>query len=222
MLIIHHYLIKIIIIIIIINRINHPPPRSVYCTEKTRESLEYSSETQGGGWMVVQHRFDGSLSFDRTWTEYRNGFGAVDGEHWLGLERIFQFTKEHECELLVEMKDFYNNSNYARYDSFGIGSEAEHYKLATLGTHNGTAGDSLTSHKGMKFSTSDRDNDNSANGNCAMDWDGGWWFNSCGNVYLNGLYRNVSGNEEDNISWYHFNDDWRGLSYTRMLLRPLN
>ncbi|XP_050081822.1 fibrinogen-like protein 1 [Anopheles aquasalis] len=174
-----------------------------------------------GGWMVIQHRFDGSLSFNRNWTDYRNGFGEVDGEHWLGLEHIHQFTKEHDCELLVEMKDFFNNSKYARYSSFGIGSEAEQYRLTTLGTHSGTAGDSLQFHKGMKFSTPDSDNDNKAEGNCAKTWSGGWWFNQCYHADMNGVYRNASGIKEDNIAWYGFNDDWRGLSFSRMLVRPL-
>uniref|UniRef100_A0A182F5C1 Fibrinogen C-terminal domain-containing protein n=1 Tax=Anopheles albimanus TaxID=7167 RepID=A0A182F5C1_ANOAL len=81
-------------------------------------------DKHGGGWMVIQHRFNGSLSFNRDWSAYRDGFGHVGGEHWLGLERVSQFTKEQQCELLVELKDFNNTYKYARYNAFGAGFTA--------------------------------------------------------------------------------------------------
>uniref|UniRef100_A0A2M4DJB2 Putative ficolin n=1 Tax=Anopheles darlingi TaxID=43151 RepID=A0A2M4DJB2_ANODA len=184
--------------------------------------VAYCEQQQfGGGWMVIQHRFDGSLSFDRNWTDYKNGFGIVGGEIWIGLEKIYQFTKKHDCELLIEMKDFHNNTKYARYSSFAIGSECEQYNLAALGEFCGTVGDSLSLHIGMKFSTPDRDNDPSAT-NCAENYQGGWWFTKCHYSFLNGLYRNVSGLSEQIIAWNEFSDDYRGLRYSRMLIRPLN
>ncbi|VDI47384.1 Hypothetical predicted protein [Mytilus galloprovincialis] len=35
-------------------------------------------------WTVIQKRFNGYLSFDRTWEEYKSGFGSVSEEYWLG------------------------------------------------------------------------------------------------------------------------------------------
>ncbi|XP_050082500.1 fibrinogen-like protein 1 [Anopheles aquasalis] len=172
-----------------------------------------------GGWMIIQWRKDGSQNFNRNWDYYRNGFGEVDREHWLGLERIHQHTKEHDCEMLIELVDFSNTHKYARYDSFAIGSEAEGYHLKTLGSYKGTAGDSLRKHVGMKFSTPERDNDKSTS-NCAESYKSGWWFNSCGYVFLNGLYRNAKGSGKNDIAWYGFNEDSRGLFITRMMIRP--
>jgi len=46
----------------------------------------------GGGWTIIQRRFDGSLDFDRSWREYKRGFGQWQcdsvGELWLGNEQI--------------------------------------------------------------------------------------------------------------------------------------
>ncbi|KFB47910.1 AGAP011197-PA-like protein [Anopheles sinensis] len=97
----------------------------------------------GGGWLVIQYRYDGSLDFYRNWTEYQKGFGSVDREHWLGLERIHQLTSRQSLELLIEIKDFDGTYRYAHYEDFSIGNEYEQYVLKNLGEYKGTAGDSL-------------------------------------------------------------------------------
>jgi len=38
------------------------------------------------------------------------------------------------------VKDFEGNSAYAEYDNFHVGTEEEQYKLVTIGTYSGTAG----------------------------------------------------------------------------------
>ncbi|KFB47909.1 AGAP011197-PA-like protein [Anopheles sinensis] len=125
----------------------------------------------GGGWLVIQYRYDGSLDFYRNWTEYQKGFGCVDREHWLGLERIHQLTSRRQHELIVELKDFNGTYKYARYTNFTVGNENELYVLKNLGSSTGTAGDSLNYHTGMKFSTFDKDNENDVR-NCASDYKG--------------------------------------------------
>ncbi|EAT36260.1 AAEL011633-PA [Aedes aegypti] len=152
----------------IIHPQNFPEPFEAYCAQEVFE----------GGWLVVQYRFDGSVDFYRNWTEYRNGFGTLDGEFWIGLEKLHRLTKNGDYELIVELKDYDGTYIFARYDDFEIDNEEEKYSLKKLGSYTGSAGDSLSYHKSMKFSTFDSDNDLSSL-NCAKNYDGGWWYKDC-------------------------------------------
>ncbi|XP_050086613.1 angiopoietin-related protein 1-like [Anopheles aquasalis] len=92
---------------------NDSAPFSVYCEQKKF----------GGGWIVLQHRFDGSVDFNRNWDQYREGFGELDSEFWLGLEHIYQLTSTRKYEIVIEIIDFLGYSGYARYNAFQVGSE---------------------------------------------------------------------------------------------------
>uniref|UniRef100_A0A453Z0Y6 Fibrinogen C-terminal domain-containing protein n=1 Tax=Anopheles gambiae TaxID=7165 RepID=A0A453Z0Y6_ANOGA len=186
-------------------------------TEKDEPFLGYCEQTAfGGGWLVFQYRYDGSVDFYRNWTEYRDGFGSMDGEFWLGLEQLHRLTAARKHELLVELKDFDGNYKYARYEEFKIGNEKDQYPLEKLGSYKGTAGNSLLVHKGMKFSTKDRDNDKS-DSKCAVSKKGAWWYKSCYSSNLNGFYKN--GMDGNRIVWATYNSSRAGLAYSRMLIR---
>ncbi|XP_055533979.1 microfibril-associated glycoprotein 4-like isoform X2 [Wyeomyia smithii] len=173
----------------------------------------------GGGWLVIQHRYDGSLDFYRNWTEFKHGFGEADREYWIGLELLHKLTSSKTYQLLVELEDFVGDFKYAKFSDFEIGNETEKYMLKKIGTYTGTAGDSLAYQKGMKFTTLDSDNDaNSAN--CAESNSGAWWYNNCHHSNLNGKYMNA--NDARSASWYHFKSAYSGLKYTRMLIRDVN
>ena len=56
-----------------------------------------------------------------------------------------------------------------------------------VGEYTGNAGDSLSWHNNMPFTTKDRDNDPFIR-NCAHYQNAGWWFNMCAHSNLNGVY----------------------------------
>ncbi|KAF6093756.1 fibrinogen alpha chain [Phyllostomus discolor] len=204
---------------------------SVYCDQ----------ETGLGGWLLIQQRMDGSLNFNRTWQDYKRGFGSLndkgEGEFWLGNEYLHLLTLEGSV-LRVELEDWSGDWAFAEYH-LRVGSEAEGYVLQ-VSSYEGTAGDALiegsieegteyTSHAGMQFSTFDRDADQWEE-NCAEVYGGGWWYNNCQAANLNGIYypggfydpRNNSPYEiENGVVWLPFRGADYSLRAVRMKIRPL-
>ncbi|GCC19445.1 hypothetical protein chiPu_0018386 [Chiloscyllium punctatum] len=161
----------------------------------------YCDQSTGlGGWVLVQQRMDGSVHFNRSWAEYKQGFGSIDdqghGDIWLGNEVLHLLTQK-ESIFRVELEDWSGNEVFAEY-TVTVGSESDSYRL-NIADYGGNAGDALisgisldsehTSHASMKFSTYDRDNDKWEE-NCAEFYGGGWWYNSCQSANLNGIYYN--------------------------------
>ena len=157
--------------------------------------------TDGGGWTMLQRRFDGSVDFNQKWTICENTFGNLTGEHWLGLINMHRLTASAPQELRVDLEDFSRNTRYARYSNFTVGSTSTKYRLLVSG-YSGTAGDSLSNHSGSRFTTIDSDND-TRTGNCVLLFSAGpWWYHSCYHVSLNGKYYHVRTSATGAISWH--------------------
>uniref|UniRef100_A0A8C3C9R7 Angiopoietin 4 n=1 Tax=Cairina moschata TaxID=8855 RepID=A0A8C3C9R7_CAIMO len=178
-------------------------------------------ETDGGGWTVIQLRANGSLSFQRSWREYKQGFGDAAGEHWLGNEAVHLLTSRAPYALRVELRDWEGSQVYAHYGKFQLGSERQLYRLS-LQDYSGTAGQqSGLALQGTNFSTRDADNDNCLC-KCAQMLSGGWWFDACGLSNLNGIYYPARHNirKLNGIRWHYFQGPSYSLKGTRMLIRP--
>ncbi|XP_004757159.1 fibrinogen C domain-containing protein 1 isoform X1 [Mustela nigripes] len=194
---------------------HYPAGFQVYCDMRT----------DGGGWTVFQRREDGSVNFFRGWEAYRDGFGKLTGEHWLGLRRIHALTTQATYELHVDLEDFDNGTAYARYGSFAVGlfsvdPEEDGYPL-TVADYSGTAGDSLLKHGGMRFTTKDRDSDHSEN-NCAAFYRGAWWYRNCHTSNLNGQYlRGAHASYADGIEWSSWTGWQYSLKFSEMKIRPV-
>ena len=161
---------------------------------------------------------NGSQDFYLGWHEYENGFGDLNGEFWLGLRKIHRLTASTN-RLREELGDFDGNTAYAKYSTFWVGNSSSNYTLRVYG-YSGTAGDSLTYHNGHQFTTRDRDNDIHRRINCAQNHREAWWYGTCHNSNLNGLYYHSGPQTNGNsLTWYHWKSSYYSLKATEMKLR---
>ncbi|XP_035698648.1 fibrinogen C domain-containing protein 1-A-like [Branchiostoma floridae] len=86
----------------------------------------------GGGWTLLQRRQDGSVDFANNWAAYEQGFGNLDGEHWLGLSKQNQITGQKTYSLRVDLGDWENQFRYATYSSFSVGASGTDYQFAQM------------------------------------------------------------------------------------------
>ena len=57
-------------------------------------------------------------TFYRNWTDYKQGFGKLDREFWLGNDKIYQLTKSGDMMLRVELEAHDGRKAWAEYDTF--------------------------------------------------------------------------------------------------------
>ncbi|GAA6228564.1 angiopoietin-related protein 4 [Lates japonicus] len=183
--------------------------------------------TADGGWTVIQRRQDGSVDFDQLWQAYEKGFGNLNGEFWLGLEKIHSIAKDGGYILNVKLSDWGDDLATIRLP-FQLGGEETKYSLQiqevdTFSTLESSLGTDATS--GLPFSTRDRDNDQKNDTNCAKHLSGGWWFSNCGRSNLNGRYfqsppPKQRHQRKQGIFW----KTWRGRYYplksSKMMIAP--
>ncbi|XP_068208047.1 uncharacterized protein [Palaemon carinicauda] len=128
-------------------------------------------ETDGGGWTVIQRRVpvETHEAFNRSWSDYKRGFGDMYGEFWLGLEALHQLTYSWPHELRIDMVDYEYGPKHALYKTVSVGPESDGYRLR-VSNYSGNAGDALSLfHSGRRFSTLDKDQDLSRNKSCARE-----------------------------------------------------
>ncbi|KAK0070264.1 BpsFReDn11 [Biomphalaria pfeifferi] len=178
--------------------------------EKSRYMIPvYCQMINNTGYTVIQRRIDGSVNFNRRWSEYKYGFGNSYGEFWAGNELIHLLTKQRSYTLRVDFWTWEGTKFYAEYQRFYVEGEKDNYKLL-VGEYTGDAGDSLVYHDKMAFSTEDVDNDLHER-HCAAENKGGWWYNSCFYSQLNGVYHTAwysqgQSHYADGIVWYTLKD----------------
>jgi len=155
------------------------------------------------GWIIIHQHLGYTFDWQLPWADYKAGFGSIDANFWLGLERMHLLTSSQPHRLRVEVQQKNTNLWFsAEYWSFKIGEEYwsfqigdelnDKYRLEVSG-YSGDAGDSLQyegdwagdglfgnyNHNGMKFTTKNQDNDENHSENCAVARGGGWWYNRC-------------------------------------------
>ncbi|XP_078576495.1 uncharacterized protein LOC144862100 [Branchiostoma floridae x Branchiostoma japonicum] len=197
----------------------------VYTLQVSSTSVEAYCDmnSEDGGWTVIQRRQDGSVPFNRTWEEYKLGFGNKNGEYWLGNDNIHFLTMRKNYTLRIVLEDWSGARSFAEYSTFRLSGEADGYRLHISG-YSGTARDSMAFYNnGARFSTLDRDND-AWSYHCSQHFgQGGWWFRQCSYSFLNGRYLGNCGSScprLQGVVWSH----WKGWSYSlksvTMKIRP--
>ena len=182
---------------------------------------KYCECNADGIWTIIQKRFDGSVNFYRNWTEFKEGFGDLNCEYWLGNDAIHQITSSANYTLKIYLTDWDNVTVYAMYNTFRIADEADGYRL-TIGGYSGNAGDSMTTyHDGQMFSTKDRENDSSQYVDLAEFFTGAWWYGFTADSSLNGQYH--FGPDESGgygIMWVRYGkSSYYSMKETKMLIK---
>lgn len=190
---------------------NQSEPFNVFC--------EMSSE---GGSTVIQRRVDGSVDFDQMWEKFEKGFGDLEKDFWLGLEKIHSLTQQGLYILRVDLEDWKEEKHWAEY-RFSLEDPSKDYILH-VSHFSGDLPDTMANSNGMRFATKDRNTDNHRNSNCARSTTaGGWWLNACGENNLNGRYvwlrpkgRSM---RRKGIQWRHGTGSSYSLKTTKISIR---
>ena len=197
--------------------------KTVYCDQNTN----------GGGWIVLMRNKYGNITFDQTWDKYKNGFGFLHYDFWLGNDFLHQMTTTYKhvrgkaMDLYIKLIDQANKSFYAKYSTFVVKSEEDKYYLQSVGGYSGTAGDSLYYSNVEHFTTKDRDNDNSQL-NCAKVSErgaatfGGWWYYKCYRACLTktfSVYDTVRKSYLPAPQWYGIGSSYSYLKGAEMMIR---
>ena len=197
------------------------------------------------GWIVIQRRSSGLIDFEnKDWNDYVTGFGDLNGEYWMGLERLHEITSTGTYELFIGFNSktaSLGGPFKAVYLDFSVGSistdQKSGYKLTvtTMDTGRSTASeDRLYPHNLQDFSTHDQDNDGDSDIDCANLGNkkfGGWWFSKSGSTNkpsdcvhsnLNGKYEAngyVNGYPHNGIKWKGLGGEYMSLIKTIMAIR---
>ncbi|XP_031621103.1 angiopoietin-2-like isoform X2 [Contarinia nasturtii] len=186
----------------------------------------------GLAWTVIQSRghFNGISmpeNFNRSWNDYKIGFGNLSGDFWYGNDLLHKLTYDDDMELKIVLGTWDNRSTEFRYEIFRVDSEDNRYNLFVSGFNGSDKSlDAMAYHHNQDFSTFDQQNDKTGiDGrqkccSCSQSYASGWWFNNCIEANLNGVYRfNPLNNNYVGIIWEKWLGDY-SLKSTKMMIRP--
>ncbi|XP_071545332.1 fibrinogen C domain-containing protein 1-A-like [Panulirus ornatus] len=192
-------------------------PVAVWCDMGQNATLD------DGGWTVILRRQNtswGLIDFNRTWSEYRAGFGMPgEGEWWYGLASLHALTYRQPYEVHFLMHDMELGYYDACYTTFRVEDEGRHFRLIVDGFSGNVTYDAFKSrHNGQPFSTKDVDQDDWIGGNCAANNGGGWWYQRCHRTSLTATFPTSSDRAARTIRWLA--RDWLVLDDVTVKIRP--
>ncbi|XP_071836750.1 fibrinogen-like protein A [Apostichopus japonicus] len=102
----------------------YPEPFEAYC----------DNGLDTGGWTLLQRRRSDSVNFNRSWKDFRNGFGFLGSEFWIGNEKLAFLTNQKRYQLRMDFENVAGDTYYVTYDEFRISDEWGDYHISSLGT----------------------------------------------------------------------------------------
>ena len=163
------------------------------------KDVRCNMEVDGGGWLTIQRRFDGTVDFyaNSYWTLFKNGFSTPYGEFWLGNDLLHEITSSGDFYFYMTAETQSGIKGTSKYGNFHIESEESLYRLhfdenLLPGGNQHSLFNEMDkkNSNGMPFSTRDKDNDGKSSGDCAENnGRGAFWHNRCSAFWLNGLYK---------------------------------
>ena len=147
----------------------------------------------------------GQQDFNKTWTEYVNGFYYDNDHFWAGLYAFHRLCQSKQLIFVLEFPSLaHTPAVYRLYDGMTVSDENTGYSFTTSYSHHQTRpytptdyhfGDCLEPLQNVPFSTWDSDGDNSTIENCAANAASGWWYeegcdNPCNALGWGLSYRN--------------------------------
>ena len=85
------------------------------------------------GWLTVIRRINGTVDFNKTWNEYKVGFGDVSHEHWIGNDNLNLLTYYYNTTVKFELEAFNGDKFVMKYSTFKVKNEASKYQLSIFG-----------------------------------------------------------------------------------------
>jgi len=57
------------------------------------------------GWIILRQHIGDSFNWQLTWADYKNGFGSIEANFWLGLERMHLLTSSQQYRLRMVVQE---------------------------------------------------------------------------------------------------------------------
>ena len=141
-----------------IARIQNPNKQARRCiplSHSVRVPSAHAHCVDLGHLQVIHRRDQSSGNFNRSWAEYRDGFGrseasigragSVSKNHWLGNENIHLLTSKGDQTLHITIHSS-SVKVHATYDKFMIGDKQSFYRLHLGNFIGGSAGELCRGH----------------------------------------------------------------------------
>ena len=111
--------------------------------------------------LLIQQNINGSNFFNRSWAEFKVGFGDPSGNYWLGNDRLSELTLSNRYKMMLDLQLRGTGEwRSTELNKFIVAPEKDNYYRLDTVCRTGQFGRILFGQLNrMGFTTYDRDND---------------------------------------------------------------